>query len=218
MATTGNCGNLSGMKQKIREGPLAVAMDVSCDAFMYYESGVLDRDMLNEFNCVYNRVNHAMTIVGVHFAGDEGNDGNDGNEGNDDDGNDGNDGNDGDGNDGDGNDGDGNDQEEKDYVCRKASKREKKKKSCDGPDEKLMPNKRGKPNRKCCIEVENFQLQTHGMNEGVSNQDAHKTYWIVQNSWGTWWGKDGFIKVALEDSKYGLLGENTFTYYMTTEL
>jgi len=36
------------------------------------------------------------------------------------------------------------------------------------------------------------------MNE-VSNPDSDKTYWVVQNSWGSGWGVDGFIKIAVED-------------------
>jgi len=36
------------------------------------------------------------------------------------------------------------------------------------------------------------------MNE-VTNPDGDKTYWVIQNSWGSNWGVDGFIKIAVED-------------------
>ena len=39
---------------------------------------------------------------------------------------------------------------------------------------------------------------TSGMNE-VTNPDSDKTYWVIQNSWGSRWGVDGFIKIAVED-------------------
>ena len=32
-------------------------------------------------------------------------------------------------------------------------------------------------------------------------------YWLVQNSWGTSWGDEGFIKIAVEDGK-GVSGMN----------
>jgi len=41
---------------------------------------------------------------------------------------------------------------------------------------------------------------TSGMNE-VSNPDGDKTYWVIQNSWGSGWGVDGFIKIAVEDGE-----------------
>ena len=34
-------------------------------------------------------------------------------------------------------------------------------------------------------------------------------YWLVQNSWGTWWGDNGFIKLAVEDG-VGVLGMNGY--------
>lgn len=60
--------------------------------------------------------------------------------------------------------------------CRPASWRERQDLKCDGANETLMPNKAGNL-RRCCI--------------------AKPDIWIVQNSWGTKWGKKGFIHMAI---------------------
>ena len=38
-------------------------------------------------------------------------------------------------------------------------------------------------------------------------------YWLVQNSWGNWWGDQGFIKLAVEDGE-GVSGMNIVAEYM----
>jgi len=38
-------------------------------------------------------------------------------------------------------------------------------------------------------------------------ETVDQEYWLVQNSWGTSWGDDGFIKIAVEDGK-GVSGMN----------
>ena len=38
-------------------------------------------------------------------------------------------------------------------------------------------------------------------------------YWLVQNSWGNWWGDQGFIKLAVEEGE-GVSGMNTYAEYI----
>ena len=38
-------------------------------------------------------------------------------------------------------------------------------------------------------------------------ETVDQEYWLVQNSWGTSWGDEGFIKIAVEDGK-GVSGMN----------
>lgn len=38
-------------------------------------------------------------------------------------------------------------------------------------------------------------------------------YWIVQNSWGTWWGDNGFIKLEISDDTIGTCGVHKVAEY-----
>jgi hypothetical protein len=69
------------MKRRIKDGPLAIALNASCDFFMFYESGVIDRAIIDASDCIIDHVNHAMTIVGVHYDARNDNDTNGGGDG-----------------------------------------------------------------------------------------------------------------------------------------
>jgi len=89
-------------------------------------------------------------------------------------------------------------------TCRKGNWRERKALQCEGyPEEKLEPNNQGTPNRHCCT-------YTPIDNGDITNQ----SYWIIQNSWGTNWGQDGFIHLAVE-SGAGISGMNQYVNWMT---
>jgi len=90
------------------------------------------------------------------------------------------------------------------WDCRRATRRERRRRECDGEDEELRPNRRGRPNRLCCIREE----------EEESEEDLD--YWIIQNSWNTDWGFNGFIHMAVEDGR-GVSAMNTEVWQMSVD-
>ena len=56
----------------------------------------------------------------------------------------------------------------------------------------------------------------HGVVVVGLEESGEKPYWLVQNSWGSWWGDQGFIKLAVEDGS-GVSGMNTVAEYMDVE-
>lgn len=89
-------------------------------------------------------------------------------------------------------------------TCRWSNWRERRAGQCEGyPEEELGPNKRGTADMTCCSYVP------------VDNGDiTHQSYWIIQNSWGTGWGQDGFIHLAVETGA-GISGMNQYVNWMT---
>lgn len=187
------------MKSRLAQGPMTIAVAAGNDCWRYYSAGVLSAAN----NCPTN-IDHGVVLVGLHMPGDgDDGDNNDGDDG------DNNDGDDGDNNDGD--DGDDGDDDEQEYerVCRRASRAERRARECNGEDETLEPNRRGKL-RRCChyvpVEFDPFQ--------SVQNdEESSQAYWIVQNSWGTRWGDNGFIKIAVEEG-VGVSGMNQYVQYV----
>ena len=41
-------------------------------------------------------------------------------------------------------------------------------------------------------------------------------HWIVQNSWGTWWGADGFVKMEVTEG-HGVSGMNWYVQHMSVQ-
>lgn len=42
-------------------------------------------------------------------------------------------------------------------------------------------------------------------------------YWIMKNSWGTGWGEDGYMRVAIEDGK-GICGIQMYPVYPNSRI
>ena len=45
------------------------------------------------------------------------------------------------------------------------------------------------------------ELNHYALLVGFGATDQGQEYWIVQNSWGEEWGEQGFVKIAIKDSK-----------------
>ena len=56
----------------------------------------------------------------------------------------------------------------------------------------------------------------HGVVVVGLEESGEKPYWLVQNSWGAWWGDQGFIKLAVEEGD-GVSGMNTAAEYIDVE-
>ena len=50
----------------------------------------------------------------------------------------------------------------------------------------------------------------------VSTETKMQEYWIIQNSWSTGWGDNGFMKIAVEDG-YGVSGMNRVAEAIETQ-
>ena len=56
----------------------------------------------------------------------------------------------------------------------------------------------------------------HGAALVALEESGDEPYWLVQNSWGSLWGEQGFIRLAVEDG-IGVSGINTVAEYLEVE-
>ena len=61
---------------------MTVDVNASSKCWQFYSSGILTQEVANKLNCD-NRYDHAVVLVGVHFAKDDEGDDNDDNDGDD---------------------------------------------------------------------------------------------------------------------------------------
>ena len=62
-----------------------------------------------------------------------------------------------------------------------------------------------------CVPVETTD-ETTGARR-LQDASGYDKYWKVQNSWGTWWGDDGFILFEIQDGQ-GVCGMNRYVEYV----
>jgi len=52
---------------------------------------------------------------------------------------------------------------------------------------------------------------------GWGNDPVYGNYWIVENSWGTDWGMNGYVLIGMSDTVgAGICGINQYVYYPLT--
>lgn len=49
--------------------------------------------------------------------------------------------------------------------------------------------------------------------EGWAVDEEFGEYWIIKNSWSTWWGKDGYIYIPLKDNLCGVTTDASYPIY-----
>ena len=184
-------GSVTGGKEAIIEAvqvkPMAVAVSAGNTAFMQYSSGILTSSDCN------GGLDHAVVLVGYH----------DGSENNDDDDDSHDDGGD-----------DGGD-DSSDTITETECRRQRWKDmfyetGCRYSDETLVDTKY------CCwtntyiVDDDDNAVQSGGRGDTTGTP-----FYKIQNSWGTWWGDDGFVYLAVEDGN-GACGVNQWVDIVST--
>ena len=93
-------------------------------------------------------------------------------------------------------------------TCRKAQKKERKRKQCNNSSTYTYnKNYRNKSRRhQCCTTTQTEDMTT----------TSYVNYWLLQNSWSDRWGESGFIKLAVEGG-YGVSGSNQVMEWVTVQ-
>jgi len=55
-------------------------------------------------------------------------------------------------------------------------------------------------------------LLNHAVNVVGYDNGNNPPYWIIKNSWGSWWGEKGYIRILIS-SGAGICGVNSMPHY-----